>query len=108
MLGSVEVNPCIAQTREGNIMKTYPHATSNAVRPLHAIAYDIVEHWENPRYSAKPYIVAMFALESLGDMYGFDSADSIVRYFLSNASTWKGEHARRIKAELKRMLEGGK
>jgi len=29
----------------------------------------------------------------------------IVRYFLSNATTWRGETARRIKAELKQMLK---
>ena len=28
----------------------------------------------------------------------------IVRYFLSNATTWRGEDARRIKAELKALL----
>jgi len=27
-----------------------------------------------------------------------------VRYFLSNATTWRGDTARRIKAELKEML----
>jgi len=34
-----------------------------------------------------------------------DSGDSIVRYFLSNASTWRGETARRVKKELNAMLK---
>jgi hypothetical protein len=34
-----------------------------------------------------------------------DGAETIVRYFLSNASTWRGEDAKRIKAELKSMLK---
>ena len=38
------------------------------------------------------------------DMYGFNTAESIVRYFLSNASTWRGETAKRIKKELKAMV----
>jgi hypothetical protein len=29
-----------------------------------------------------------------------------VRYFLANATSWKGETARAIKAELKAMLKG--
>jgi hypothetical protein len=37
-------------------------------------------------------------------MYGADDARGIVMYFLANAGTWRGENARRIKAELKGML----
>jgi hypothetical protein len=37
-------------------------------------------------------------------MYGLDSGDMIVRYFLANASTFRGESARRIKKELNSML----
>jgi hypothetical protein len=32
----------------------------------------------------------------------------VVRYFLSNATSWKGDKAREIKAELKAMLKGGR
>jgi hypothetical protein len=46
----------------------------------------------------------MATLNSIDDNYYFDSADSIVRYFLANASTWRGETAKRIKAELKAMF----
>jgi hypothetical protein len=34
-----------------------------------------------------------------------DSGRSIVAYFLSNASTWRGETAKRIKLELNKMLK---
>jgi hypothetical protein len=47
----------------------------------------------------------MRSLNSLSDNYYDDSAESIVRYFLSNATTWKGESARQIKAELNSMLK---
>jgi hypothetical protein len=36
-------------------------------------------------------------------MVNKDSAESIVAYFLSNAATWRGADARRIKAELKAL-----
>jgi hypothetical protein len=32
-----------------------------------------------------------------------DSAKSIVLYFLANANTWRGEKARAIKVELKKI-----
>lgn len=55
-------------------------------------------------YAALPYLRAMRELSDLSQSYGQDSARSVVLYFLSNAATWRGETARRIKAELKRML----
>jgi len=75
-------------------------------RPLYEIHDDIRKNWIKPWYGAVPYLNAMRYLNSIDDFYGYDSADSIIRYFLSNARTWKGEHARRIKAELNQMLKG--
>jgi hypothetical protein len=75
------------------------------VRPLYVIAAEIFENWQKPYFGAVPYLKAMYALNSMDDMYGFDSADMIVRYFLSNATTWRGETARRVKSELKSMLK---
>ena len=46
----------------------------------------------------------METLTSMKDSYGLDSADSIVMYFLANARGWRGDKARFIKTELKRML----
>ena len=73
-------------------------------RPLHEIASDIYKTWSKVNYAAMPYLEAMAQLESIDDKYYYDSGKSIVRYFLSNAVTWKGESARLIKKELNAML----
>lgn len=75
-------------------------------RPISQIASEIRRDWKNVYFGAVPYLGAMASLDSVKDTYGADGADMIVRYFLSNATTWKGETARRIKAELKTMLKG--
>lgn len=74
-------------------------------RALFEIAEDIYTHWPNVRYSAKPYLQAMEDLVSIDDKYGQESGEMVVLYFLSNATYWRGEHARRIKAELNAMLK---
>ena len=72
-------------------------------RPLYAIAKDIRLAWPKPYFGAVPYLNAMGTLNSIDGDYFQDSAKSIVLYFLANANTWRGEDARRIKAELKKM-----
>jgi len=80
--------------------------TNNNSRFLHQIAYEIRKDWGSKIYfGAKPYLEAMECLDSMNDMYGADSARSVVAYFLANATTWRGEIARRIKAELNKMLK---
>jgi len=54
---------------------------------------------------ARPYLEAMFSLGTIGEMYGADSARSIVAYFLANAQTWRGPVARRVKVELQELLK---
>jgi hypothetical protein len=56
-------------------------------------------------FGARPYLDAMHSLTNITDNYMYDSGKSVVLYFLSNAATWKGEAARRIKAELKAMAK---
>lgn len=74
-------------------------------RPLYEVAEDIRRTWgAKVKYSAKPYLDAMSDMDKVSDPYGFDSGDSVVRYFLSNATGWRGEDAKRIKAELKAMI----
>lgn len=73
-------------------------------RPLFEIARDIRRHWPKVYFGAVPYLDAMGSLNKISEMFHYDSAKSIVRYFLSNASTWRGPEAKRIKAELKAML----
>ena len=75
-------------------------------RPLYEIARDIRKSWPNVWFGAKPYLEAMSSLDKITDNYGFDSGKSIVLYFLSNAAQFKGEDARRIKAELKAICKG--
>jgi hypothetical protein len=78
--------------------------TSTQTRTLAEIAREIESDWVKVNYGAVPYLQAMHTLAGIGDNYYQDSGDDIVRYFLSNATTWRGETARRVKAELKAML----
>ena len=76
--------------------------TQKINRPLYEIANEIRKDWHNKIYfGAKPYLSAMQSLNSIDDIYGVESGKMIVLYFLSNASTWRGETAKRIKNELK-------
>ena len=90
-------------------MKTTTSAT--AVRPLSEIAREIRSNWKKSisgtelYFGAKPYLEAMETMNSVNDTFGWDSGRSIVAYFLSNASTWRGDTAKRVKAELNKMLK---
>ena len=74
-------------------------------RSLSVIAAEIKKDWKNPYFGAVPYLQAMRCLDKVTDNYGFDTGKSIVLYFLANASTWRGEVARRIKKELNAMAK---
>ncbi|MFA5300834.1 MAG: hypothetical protein WC389_21800 [Lutibacter sp.] len=79
--------------------------TTTATRPLSVIAREIRQDWGAKMYfGAKPYVDAMSSLNSINDNYGMDSAKSIVLYFLSNASPWRGTKAKEIKIELKKLV----
>jgi hypothetical protein len=78
--------------------------TVTATRPLSVIARDIRATWPKVYFGAVPYLQAMAQLGSINDKYYEDSARSVVNYFLANAGTWRGDDARRIKAELKSMV----
>ena len=75
-------------------------------RTLNTIARDISRDWTKPYFGAVPYLDAMHSLQSIRDKYYFDDAETVVRYFLANANSWKGETARAIKSELKTLLKG--
>ena len=75
-------------------------------RSINVIANEVRKDWKNVNFAAQPYLDAMYSLDTTKDQYGCDSALSIVSYFLANAQTWKGETAKRIKAELKAMCAG--
>lgn len=82
-------------------------ATTNSEnqRYLCDIAREIKETWKNPSVHAMPYINAMLHLTTIDTFYDLDPARDIVNYFLSNAATWRGADARRIKAELNSLLK---
>lgn len=75
------------------------------IRSISSIAYDIKRAWTNPYFGAKPYLEAMTQLGNIDDKFIDDDARSIVMYFLANASTFRGNDARVLKAELKAMLK---
>lgn len=74
------------------------------MRSIAVIAREIRADWKKPYFGAVPYLDAMCELNSINDNYYYDSGESVVRYFLANANTWRGEKAREIKAELKKIL----
>ena len=74
-----------------------------AARPLSVIAAEIRTAWPRPYFGAKPYLDAMSCLDSIEDTYYADDARTVVLYFLANAQTWRGDVAKRVKAELKAM-----
>jgi hypothetical protein len=78
------------------------------MRALNEIASEIESECGNKDWYvyAEAYVTPMKSLTSLSDTYGADSAQSIVLYALSNLTSWRGETARRIKAELNGMLKG--
>jgi len=77
--------------------------TKTQVRPLYTIASEIRKDWKPVHGDAAPYVVAMSSLNSINDNYIMDSGKEIVLRFLSNASSWRGDVARRVKKELKSM-----
>jgi hypothetical protein len=77
---------------------------ATVARPLNVIAAEISHDWVRPNYAAAPYLDAMLSLNRISDSYGADGGGMIVLYFLSNASSWKGDTAKRIKKELNKIV----
>ena len=73
-------------------------------RSINTIAKDISADWTKVYFGAVPYLDAMHSLNSIDDNYMYDTGKSVVRYFLANAQSWRGDKAREIKKELKAML----
>ena len=74
-------------------------------RPLHVIASEIKGDWKKPYFGAIPYLDAMESLTSIEDKYFNDDSKTIILYLIANMSSYRGETARRIKLELKRMTK---
>lgn len=78
---------------------------SNKYRDVRDIAFEVVGDWRKVAYAARPYLDAMLTITSIDEMYGAEEARHIVMYFLNNASQWKGDVAKRIKHELRCMVD---
>ena len=79
-------------------------------RSISEIALEIRKDWKATSkngiyFGAKPYLEAMEMLTDKTSRYGYDSASSIVNYFLANASTYRGTKAKELKAELKAIIK---
>jgi len=75
-------------------------------RSISSIARDIKRVWAKPYFGAKPYLDAMMTMDDITDKYFEDDGEMIVAYFLANASTFRGNDAKILKAELKNILNG--
>ena len=85
-------------------------ATITTDRPYQSLSLTelgrvIANDWRPVNYAAKPYLDAMYDLYSIDDDYFQEDGRMIVAYFLSNASAWRGDVARSVKAELKARLK---
>lgn len=74
-------------------------------RTLRQIAQEITKSWPKVYFGAVPYLEAMLSLDTVNDEFGAEDGRTMVLYFLANANTWRGEDAKRMKAELKAMLK---
>lgn len=80
--------------------------TAQQTRTFAAVAREIREKWPNTNYAAKPYLAALCEIHSSepNAPYLAERADGVVRGFLANAGQFRGDDARRLKAELKSMI----
>lgn len=99
------------QTQVNNPHKSaHDTAKSGAVRNLNTISREIYDDWINMSVHAKPYVEAMgmgahVTRDNIKrEKFYLDSYTSVVRYFLANAASWRGERARMIKNELKTWI----
>ena len=78
-------------------------------RTFQQIAKDIKSTWLNVYFGAVPYLEAMLELDTTDPdtMYYNDSAENIALYFLANASTFRGNDAKKLKEELKKLINHG-
>lgn len=84
-------------------------------RTFSEIAHEVISIWKT-RYGkdlpwsfkcALPYLEAMLDCDTTDKnaQYYAETVESVVLYFLANITNWRGDDAKRIKAELKQMLK---
>ena len=97
------VNPALdalASKQEGETTKDRI-AKMSIADIANAVERDWASKGKGVNFGAKPYLEAMFSLNSIDENYGLDAGRDIVNYFLANATGWKGDFAKAVKAELK-------
>ena len=95
----------MANTRRGRFAAVDPSTLANLPRmSVKDIAGLISDDWKSVNFAARPYLDAMYSLNSVSDMYMADTGTSVVAYFLCNASSWRGEVAKAVKKELQRRI----
>ena len=62
--------------------------------------------WRKVTPEAEPYLYALRYLATASDHYGYDTGEEVILKFIGNAKGWRGDDARRIKAELREHLKG--
>jgi hypothetical protein len=91
--------------RRGRLAYADPTDVADLPRmSLSQISDLVYKDWKSVNYAAKPYLEAMSTLQNVSDMYMQDSGTSIVAYFLSNATSWRGDVAKAVKKELQRRI----
>jgi len=83
---------------------------AHTLKSPRAYAVEIMDDWGGAKngvhYTAAPYLREMCTFHSWSGYAGaYDDPYSVTRYFLSNASTWRGPVARRIKKELREIVK---
>jgi hypothetical protein len=79
--------------------------TKKMSRQIFEIASEIRRNWQPVHVAARPYLEAMDHLNTVRDSFYYDDARTIILYFLNNAGTWRGDVARRVKAELREAVK---
>lgn len=79
-------------------------APAQEPRKVRDIAAEIRSTWPKIYFGAEPYVEAMEQYDTPEDTFITENGGDIIRRFLVNAGTWRGDDARRIKAELKAMV----
>ena len=79
--------------------------SNTTTRPLYEVAMEIKKDWAKVNFGAEPYLNALLCLNKPEDSYGVEDGKTQIIYFLSNANSWKGETAKRIKKELNAMIK---
>lgn len=77
------------------------------MRTFAEIIQEIRTLWSKPYFGAVPYLDALGTINSSEPdaTYGYVTVRDIVPYLLANMQTFRGPDARRVKAELKSMIQ---